>query len=99
MSGWISVGSDVFYKLYTCSHMENDEPSGALIRFGGTLEDEGYDRDDICVGGISWCLECSGPTWELKALEPFHVEPSILTKCHNHPEHHGFIRNGRWEST
>lgn len=96
MNGWISVGSDVFYKLHTCSH-KNPESSGALIRFGGTLEDEGgYDRDDICVVGISWCSECRGPTWELKSLEPFHVEPSILTTCHNHPEHHGFIREGKW---
>lgn len=95
----MDVGSSVFYKLHTCSH-RGEEPSGALIRFGGTLEDDGdsYDHDEICVGGISWCPECRGPTWELHSVEPLHVEPSIKTTCHNHPEHHGHIRSGRWEA-
>lgn len=97
MTGWLDVGSGVFVKFHTCAH-KGDEPAGALVRFGGDLEDPGYDRDDVCVGGISWCSECRGPTWELHSLDPLHVEPSILTSCHNHPDaHHGHIRNGRWE--
>jgi len=95
MNGWISVGNDVWYKTHTCSHM--DGSSGALIRFGGGEDDEGYDHDTACVGGISWCSECRGPTWNLVSLDPFHVEPSIRTRCHNHLEHHGFIREGKWE--
>lgn len=96
MSDWVDVGSRVFYKTHTCSH--RDGPSGALVRFGGELEDEGYDRDGICVGGISWCPDCSGPTWELRSLDPLHVEPSIQTNCPDHPKHHGWIRDGRWEN-
>lgn len=96
MTGWVSVGSGVWYKLHTCSHAHHQTPSGALIRFGGEQEDEGYDRDDICVGGISWCSECQGKTWKLESLNPLHVEPSIEMTCHKHPKHHGHIRNGQW---
>jgi hypothetical protein len=94
--GWLDLGSAVYVKFHGCSHQEGH--SGALVRFGGDIHDPGYDRDDICVGGISWCAECRGPSWTLHSLDPLHVEPSIQTHCHNHPEgHHGFIRNGRWE--
>lgn len=96
MTGWRPVGSGVYYKTYTCGHV--DGSSGARIRFGGDLEDEGYSRDGICVGAISWCPECAGPTWELHSLDPLHVEPSIQTTCHDHPAHHGWIRGGRWEN-
>lgn len=95
MSEWVDIGSSVFVETYTCPH-RGSTPSGALVRFGGTLDDEGYDRDDVCVGGVSWCPECKGPTWELLSLDPLHIEPSIRTTCHNHSEHHGYIRNGRW---
>lgn len=91
---WVDVGSGVYYKTHTCPHRE--ESSGALIRYGGGPDDEGYDRDDVCVGSISWCSDCSGPTWELVSLDPLHVEPSIRTTCREHPEHHGWIRDGRW---
>ena len=96
MSEWIDRGSGVYTSFTTCRHAINEQPTGALVRFGGALEDDGFDRDDICVGGISWCPDCSGPTWELKSLDPLHVEPSILTTCHVHSQHHGFIRNGVW---
>lgn len=95
---WTDRGSGVFTSFFTCAHMEPNH-SGCLVRFGGTLEDEGFDRDDICVGGISWCEQCQGATWELVSLDPLHVEPSIRTTCTNHPEHHGWIRDGKWEST
>jgi hypothetical protein len=89
-----SDGRGVYSKLHTCSH--RDGPSGALIRFGGGDADPGYDHDDACVGGISWCDECRGPTWDLVSLDPLHVEPSIETRCHSHPTAHGWIRDGRW---
>lgn len=94
MSEWRSLGSGTWYSLYTCSH--RDGPSGALVRFGGGTEDDGYDRDGVCVGAISWCAECRGATWELVSLEPLHVEPSVRTTCHVHAEHHGWIREGHW---
>jgi hypothetical protein len=92
---WIDLGSNVYAKLHTCSH--RDGPSGALVRFGGEPDDDGYDRDDVCVGAISWCSECSGATWELRSLDPLHVEPSVQTTCHDHAPHHGFIREGVWQ--
>lgn len=95
VSDWVDVGSGVYYKTYTCSHLD-PEPAGALVRFGGGSDDEGYDRDDICVGGISWCPDCQGATWRLVSLAPLTVEPSIQTTCHDHPPHHGYIRDGRW---
>lgn len=94
--GWIDLGSGVWAKFFTCQHQDPD-PAGALIRHGGTETDPGYARDDIVVGGISWCPECGGPTWELKSLDPLHVEPSVLHHAHgDHPEIHGFIRGGKW---
>lgn len=33
------------------------------------------------------------PKWEVKSLDPLHLEPSLLCGCGNH----GWIRNGRWE--
>jgi hypothetical protein len=95
---WIDLGSDVWAKFYTCIHKE-PEHSGALIRFGGGPEDnDGFDRDNICVGSIRWCAECKGPTWELHSIDPLHVEPSIQTNCRNpnHGSRHGFIREGKW---
>jgi hypothetical protein len=91
---WKDIGSEVWVKFHACSHV--DSPSGALVRFGGEEEDDGFDRDDICVGAISWCKECRGPTWELISLEPLTVTPSVQTTCHLHPPHHGFITDGKW---
>lgn len=94
---WIDLGSDVYVRTHTCSHVDDDRPTGALVRFGGGPGDvDAYDHDDVCVGGISWCAECSGPTWTLVSLDPLHVEPSVQTTCQNHAPHHGFIREGRW---
>jgi hypothetical protein len=82
------VSPTVGYSLHTCSHVEDEMYSGALVGFDIGAENE-------CVGGISWCPECNGPTWELHSIFPLHVEPSIA--CRTHPEHHGWIRNDRWE--
>lgn len=98
MSEWLDLGSGVWASFFVCRHSEG-EPAGALIRFGGAEGDPGYDRDDVCVGGINWCADCPGATWTLHSLDPLHVEPSIQTNCHKHvPSHHGWIREGRWIS-
>jgi hypothetical protein len=59
---------------------------GAIIEFPGG-----------CDGVIHWWALPGGDEklWTLHSLDPLHVEPSV--QCTVHPEHHGFIRNGRWE--
>jgi hypothetical protein len=101
MSEWKKIGEHkpgegVYISFHSCRHNYPD-PSGCLVRFGGELEDDGFARQDegICVGGISWCPECHGATWDLKSLDPLHVEPSVACRTHS-PDHHGFIRGGVW---
>jgi hypothetical protein len=62
------------------------EHVGAIVAF-----------DDACEGVIHWWRRPGeeGPVWQLVSLDPLHVEPSV--QCHTHPEHHGWIRDGRWE--
>ena len=84
---WIDLGSGVYARFTSCLH---ERRSGALIRFGGDINNDPWD-EDVCCGGISWCAECPGPTWELHSLDPLHVEPSVKTTSH-----HGFIRDGKW---
>ena len=50
-----------------------------------------------CEGVIHWWKrpQDDETLWTLYSLDPLHVEPSV--QCTLHPEHHGFIRNGRWE--
>lgn len=36
--------------------------------------------------------------WTLHSLDPLHIEPSIQTyDTEGKPNHHGWIRNGKWE--
>lgn len=95
MSRVVDLGENVYARLYSCAHSEG-RPAGAIIQFGGTIDDPSYDRDDVCCGGVNWCPECPGPTWLLKSLEPLHIEPSVRTTCSQHSERHGFIRDGKW---
>ena len=103
------LGNNVYVSMHTCKHSP-DEWSGCLVGFvhGSDMprdhneavklrfqEREEDEESPICEGGISWCSECRGATWELKFLDPLHVEPSVA--CRTHHTHHGFIRDGRWE--
>lgn len=57
---------------------------------------------DECVGGFvpfntpeALAVTVStSPHWEVRSLDPLHLEPSLLCRvCGDH----GFIRDGRWE--
>lgn len=64
-------------------------PVGAIVAFDGG-----------CEGVIYWWRRPgdNGPTWELRTLDPLHVEPSIRCAMPGpeHHAHHGWIRDGRW---
>lgn len=52
-----------------------------------------------CGGSVTFDVPeaegIAGPRWTLHSLDPLHVEPSVLCRrC----GHHGWIRNGQWES-
>jgi hypothetical protein len=54
---------------------------------------------ELCGGWVAWWRPPgqSGPVWQLVALDPLHLEPSIL--CSPDKDGcgmHGFIRDGRW---
>lgn len=56
-------------------------------------------HDNLCGGWVPFNVESEyltsgSPKWEVRSLDPLHLEPSLLCGC----GHHGFIRNGRWES-
>jgi len=89
---WIDLGSNVYAKFHTCSHKE-PVPSGARIRFAGEIG-----VSDYCEARINWCKHCVPPLWELKSLNPLHVEPSLILHCRRHLNgHHGWIRAGKWQ--
>ena len=53
---------------------------------------------NLCGGWVPFNVESAyilpgTPRWEVKSLEPLHLEPSLLCGCGNH----GWVRNGRWE--
>jgi hypothetical protein len=85
----INLGSDVWYNR---------------AEFEGEWVGVDYHHRHAVTG--RWCsgwipltravrVATGGPTWEVEQLEPLTLSPSLLcTGC----GHHGFIRNGRWES-
>lgn len=54
-----------------------------------------------CSGVITWDTEGKTmkgrPVWKVEQEDPLTLSPSI--DCTRHPEGHGYIRNGLWEST
>jgi len=85
----LDLGSGVSIQFHTCSHSENREWTGGIVKF--------HDQEPSCDGAISWCEKCSGQTWQLISLDPLEISPSVA--CRTHPHHHGFIRQGKWVST
>lgn len=81
---------------------------------GGSFYQRSYNRSGAWVGITEWHKDPQGQlcggwvpfdvpdlddfyrqrAWRVVSLEPLHIEPSLLCNC----GHHGFIRNGRWES-
>ena len=81
----IDLGHGVIARFTSCT--AHGTRTGAIIEFG--LEDTpGY-----CEGLVTWC-GCCEPAWTLVSLDPLHLDPSVA--CATHPEHHGWIRDGRW---
>lgn len=96
----LDLGSGVVVRLQKCAH--SDDFTHALVEYHD-VENPDPDDSPCCVGGVSWCPECEGPTWELHSLDPLHIEPSVRTSSRRFNvtgkgphEHHGFIREGRW---
>lgn len=99
MSRVVDLGSGVTARLFGVNRdavnaageriYPDDVPDvvGAIIEFPGG-----------CEGSIQWWARPGDDreVWTLHSLDPLHVEPSV--QCTEHPEHHGHIRNGRWEA-
>lgn len=56
-------------------------------------------QGQLCGGWVpfnvsSEYLTPQGDKWTVESYEPLTLSPSLLCNC----GHHGFIRNGRWES-
>lgn len=54
---------------------------------------------ELCGGFVPFDVESSyltphGPKWQVQSYDPLTLSPSILCTACNH---HGWIRNGRWE--
>lgn len=79
-TGWTDLGMGLSYKFTGCNHRSD---SGLMIK----------DEQDGIKGGISFCNECSGPTWELVNREPLTVTPSLHDPTTGW---HGFITDGKW---
>jgi hypothetical protein len=99
MSRVVDLGSGVTARLVTIDPdavnvageriYPDDAPRGPV----GAIVDYG----DGCEGVIFWWRRPGeqGPVWELRSLDPLHVEPSV--QCATHANHHGWIRGGRWQ--
>lgn len=82
----LDLGHDVYVRFTACEHGAR---TGALVAFGK------FDRPGTCEGHVSWCAKCDhSPTWTIELIDPLTISPSVA--CGRHPEHHGFIRKGRW---
>jgi hypothetical protein len=70
----------------------------AVVRYlDGELMGIAYDhlRPDgqTCIRNSWLPVERTPDSWQLVAVEPLHIEPSVLcTACGDH----GFIRDGKW---
>jgi hypothetical protein len=93
----IDLGSDVMIQFQTA------RDSDTVIGFIETHPTpDGHGCHGQVVFDIPEAAYVTGPKWQLVSLDPLHIEPSVLcgtngggaTGC----GHHGFVRNGRWES-
>jgi hypothetical protein len=55
------------------------------------------DKDNLCGGWVPFTGSSidTGSGWTVESFDPLTLSPSLL--C-NVCKHHGWIRNGRWES-
>lgn len=89
-----------------------DVPEGAEDIGGGTYIVKTYKGDDyvgivefhehhgrISGGSVPFDVpqnaDRAGDKWQVESYDPLTLSPSIA--CHTCP-HHGYIRNGKWES-
>lgn len=93
-----NLGHGVTAQLVRPAKRYQDDPDvphycGAIITREGTHPD-GSDCSDV----IYWWRPPGerGPVWELRALEPLEVHPSVQC-AHPSCTFHGFIRAGRWQ--
>lgn len=88
-SGSIDLGNGSFY-------VKTVDREGNWVAISEYHKDS---HDNLCGGWVPFNVESEyltsgSPKWEVRSLDPLHLEPSLLCGC----GHHGFIRNGRWES-
>lgn len=99
LDGFTRIGPRNWYQLTTCTCA--DAPEGPH----GALEAHLTADGEWCAGGLTFAGHdpgkrhtdegwAPGPTWQLVAVEPLHIEPSVkCTDCGMH----GWIRGDRWE--
>lgn len=68
-----------------------------ILHKKGPNDNRGAYRDSAwCCGGVTLNVPGSehfpGPKWELRSIEPLHIEPSVACGCGDH----GWIRDGKW---
>jgi hypothetical protein len=101
MTEWHDVGDGHAYSLYVNS---DRVPIGALVKHPIHEDDEVCRWRGECVGSILFAVPEEEPyvvnggkrraQWDVVALDPLHVEPSLACHCGDH----GYIRGGRWEA-
>lgn len=87
--GSIPLGNGVFY-------------TKSIDKDGNWIGIDEWHKDpqgELCGGWAPFDVDSpyilpTTPKWQVVSLEPLHMEPSLLCGC----GHHGFIRNGQWES-
>lgn len=81
MSVILDLGEGVSFRWVNCRHGERTH---GIVSFGS------------CEGLISFCSSCHDPeVWTVYSTDPLTIEPSV--QCTEHSEHHGFIRQSKWE--
>ena len=94
----LDLGAGVRAKFFT--NQGSDEPAGILVAH---LHDAERWFDRFCEGAVFFDTRTNDgvadrPKWQLHALDPLHIEPSI--RISGGPDNleclHGFIRSGRW---
>ncbi len=86
--GILDIGHDVKI-MFTTRHGRGD----ARI---GLIESHRAPDGRECGGSVTFDVPeaegLPGPRWTVHAMEPLHIEPSVLCSC----GHHGWIRDGAW---
>lgn len=93
----LDIGHNHKVKFFTHTN-SGDVLTGAFILHPKGPKDTGaYPGEDWCLGSVGFDIpentSDTGAKWELRNLNPLHIEPSVLCDCGDH----GWIRNGKWE--